>query len=75
MIVHYIVQPWAVFDATLVGWQDSHQANYAYLDEIPVMSDGTSRRRWRGAAAIFPLFRLGGRRFVHNQPLPAHVRL
>ena len=24
MIGHDIIQPWAVFDATLVGWQDSY---------------------------------------------------
>jgi hypothetical protein len=37
MIGHDIIQPWAVFDATLAGWQDSYEANYAYLDRIPVI--------------------------------------
>ncbi len=44
---HDIVQPWAVFDATLQGWQDSYEANYAYLDEIPVILTALPGRRWR----------------------------
>jgi len=47
MIGHDIVQPWAVFDATLVGWQDSYEANYAYLDEIPVILTALPDQRWR----------------------------
>jgi len=33
---HDIEEPWAVFDATLVGWPDSYEVIYAYLDGIPV---------------------------------------
>lgn len=47
MIGHDIIQPWAVFDATLVGWQDSFEANYAYLDEIPVILTALPGQRWR----------------------------
>ena len=47
MIGHDIIQPWAVFDATLVGWQDSYEANYAYLDQIPVILTALPEQRWR----------------------------
>jgi hypothetical protein len=47
MIGHDIVQPWAVFDTTLVGWQDSYEANYAYLDEVPVILTALPNQRWR----------------------------
>ncbi len=47
MIGHDIIQPWAVFDATLVGWQESYEANYAYLDETPVILTALPDRRWR----------------------------
>lgn len=44
---HDITVPWAVFDATLAGWSDSYEANYAYLDEIPVIMTALPERRWR----------------------------
>ena len=44
MIGHDIVQPWAVFDATLVGWQDSYEANYAYLNQNSSFPDGIPSR-------------------------------
>jgi 2-polyprenyl-6-methoxyphenol hydroxylase-like FAD-dependent oxidoreductase len=44
---HDITEPWAVFDATLAGWSDSYEANYAYLDEIPVILTALPQRRWR----------------------------
>jgi 2-polyprenyl-6-methoxyphenol hydroxylase-like FAD-dependent oxidoreductase len=44
---HDIVEPWAVFDATLAGWPDSYEANYVYLDEIPVILTALPARRWR----------------------------
>jgi 2-polyprenyl-6-methoxyphenol hydroxylase-like FAD-dependent oxidoreductase len=47
MIGHDIIQPWAVFDATLLGWQDSYEATYAYLDEIPVILTALPGQRWR----------------------------
>jgi hypothetical protein len=36
-----------VFDATLAGWPDSYEANYAYLDNIPVILTALPERRWR----------------------------
>jgi 2-polyprenyl-6-methoxyphenol hydroxylase-like FAD-dependent oxidoreductase len=47
MIGHDITEPWAVFDATLRGWQESYEANYAYLDEIPVILTALPHQRWR----------------------------
>jgi len=44
---HDIEEPWAVFDATLAGWSHSYEANYAYLDEIPVILTALPERRWR----------------------------
>jgi len=44
---HDIAEPWAVFDATLVGWSDSYEANYVYLDETPVILTALPERRWR----------------------------
>lgn len=44
---HDLVDPWAVFDATLPGWSDSYEGNYAYLDDIPVILTALPNRRWR----------------------------
>jgi 2-polyprenyl-6-methoxyphenol hydroxylase-like FAD-dependent oxidoreductase len=44
---HDITEPWAVFDATLSGWSDSFEANYAYLDEITVIITSLPNNRWR----------------------------
>ena len=44
---HDIPEPWAVFDVTLDGWPQSYEANYAYLDEIPVILTALPGRRWR----------------------------
>jgi 2-polyprenyl-6-methoxyphenol hydroxylase-like FAD-dependent oxidoreductase len=44
---HDIPEPWAVFDVTLSGWSESYEANYAYLDEIPVILTALPDRRWR----------------------------
>jgi hypothetical protein len=44
---HDIPEPWAVFDVTLTGWSESYEANYAYLDEIPVILTALPDRRWR----------------------------
>lgn len=44
---HDIADPWAVFDVTLGGWIESYEANYAYLDEIPVILTALPERRWR----------------------------
>jgi 2-polyprenyl-6-methoxyphenol hydroxylase-like FAD-dependent oxidoreductase len=47
LIGHDIAEPWAVFDATLAGWSDPYEANYVYLDEIPVILTALPERRWR----------------------------
>jgi 2-polyprenyl-6-methoxyphenol hydroxylase-like FAD-dependent oxidoreductase len=39
--------PWAVFDATLDPWSESYEANYVYLDELPVILTALPDRRWR----------------------------
>mgnify|MGYP000455492626 CR=1 FL=1 len=44
---HDINQPWAVFDAGIQNWPDSFEANYAYLDEIPVILTALPDERWR----------------------------
>jgi 2-polyprenyl-6-methoxyphenol hydroxylase-like FAD-dependent oxidoreductase len=44
---HDLVEPWAVFDATLPNWSDSYEANYAYLDQPPVILTALPGRRWR----------------------------
>jgi 2-polyprenyl-6-methoxyphenol hydroxylase-like FAD-dependent oxidoreductase len=40
-------QPWAVFDASVSDWPDSFEANYAYLDKIPVILTALPDERWR----------------------------
>ncbi|WP_029006322.1 FAD-dependent monooxygenase [Azorhizobium doebereinerae] len=44
---HDIEEPWAVFDTTIGGWPFSHEANYAYLDEIPIILTALPGERWR----------------------------
>ncbi|WP_278485009.1 FAD-dependent monooxygenase [Achromobacter insolitus] len=44
---HDISQPWAVFDATISDWPEIFEANYAYLDEIPVILTALPGERWR----------------------------
>lgn len=42
-----IEQPWAVFDATVPGWPDSYEGNFAYLDEPTVILTALPAQRWR----------------------------
>ena len=44
---HDIAQPWAVFDATLQGWANRYDANFVYLDQLPVILTALPGRRWR----------------------------
>ncbi|MNK28822.1 Pentachlorophenol 4-monooxygenase [compost metagenome] len=44
---HDINQPWAVFDAGITDWPHSFEANYAYLDQIPVILTALPGERWR----------------------------
>jgi len=39
--------PWAVFDATLEGWDEEFDVNAAYLDSPPVILTPLPGRRWR----------------------------
>jgi len=42
-----ISEPWAVFDAAVADWPVSFEANYGYLDEIPVILTALPDKRWR----------------------------
>lgn len=44
---HDISLPWAVFDAGIRDWPHSFEANYAYLDQIPVILTALPGKRWR----------------------------
>jgi 2-polyprenyl-6-methoxyphenol hydroxylase-like FAD-dependent oxidoreductase len=44
---HDIPKPWAVFDAAVADWPHSYEANYAYLDETPVILTALPGRQWR----------------------------
>ncbi len=44
---HDLAEPWAVFDVTLVGWPDTYDVIYAYLDETPVILTALPQQRWR----------------------------
>ncbi len=44
---HDIAEPWAVFDATIEDWRQPFEANYAYLDEIPVILTALPGESWR----------------------------
>jgi 2-polyprenyl-6-methoxyphenol hydroxylase-like FAD-dependent oxidoreductase len=39
--------PWAVFDATLLGWDDDHDMIYPFFDFPPVILTPLPGRRWR----------------------------
>ena len=39
--------PWAVFDATLEGWNDDYDLVFGYLDQPPVILTPLPGRRWR----------------------------
>jgi 2-polyprenyl-6-methoxyphenol hydroxylase-like FAD-dependent oxidoreductase len=44
---HDIEKPWAVFDTSLANWPHTHEANFGYLDELPVIMTALPGRRWR----------------------------
>jgi 2-polyprenyl-6-methoxyphenol hydroxylase-like FAD-dependent oxidoreductase len=44
---HDIAKAWAVFDATLQGWADTFEANFVYLETLPVILTALPGRRWR----------------------------
>jgi len=47
LVGHDRPDPRAVFDTTIIGWPHSHEANYAYLDEPPVILTALPQQRWR----------------------------
>jgi 2-polyprenyl-6-methoxyphenol hydroxylase-like FAD-dependent oxidoreductase len=47
MIGHDTAAEWAVFDATASGWSESFEANYAFLEQTPVILTALPGRRWR----------------------------
>lgn len=47
LVGHDRPDPWAVFDATIVDWPHPYEANYAYLDEPPVILTALPQQRWR----------------------------
>lgn len=44
---HDIEEPWAVFDTAIEGWPYSHEANFAYFDEPPIILTALPDERWR----------------------------
>jgi 2-polyprenyl-6-methoxyphenol hydroxylase-like FAD-dependent oxidoreductase len=42
-----IASPWAVFDAAIQGWANRYDANFAYLEQPPVILTALPNRRWR----------------------------
>lgn len=44
---HDITEPWAVFDAAIRDWPHAFEANYGYLDEVPLILTALPHRRWR----------------------------
>ncbi|HEY8582906.1 MAG TPA: FAD-dependent monooxygenase, partial [Capillimicrobium sp.] len=44
---HDLPDPWAVVDLTLEGWPETYEANFVYLDEVPVVLTALPGRRWR----------------------------
>ncbi|WP_234050146.1 MULTISPECIES: FAD-dependent monooxygenase [unclassified Xanthobacter] len=44
---HEIEEPWAVFDAKVSGWPYSHEGNFAYLEDTPIILTALPDERWR----------------------------
>lgn len=44
---HPIDEPWAVFDAAVSGWPYSHEGNFAYFDDPPIILTALPGDRWR----------------------------
>ena len=42
-----IEAPWAVFDATIEGWQNDYDLVFAYFDQPPLILTPLPERRWR----------------------------
>ena len=44
---HEIAKPWAVFDAGVQGWTDTHEANFYFLETLPVIFTALPDKRFR----------------------------
>jgi len=44
---HEIAKPWAVFDAGIQGWTETHEANFCFLETLPVIFTALPGRRFR----------------------------
>ena len=44
---HEIAKPWAVFDAAVQGWTDTHEGNFCFLETLPVIFTALPGKRFR----------------------------
>jgi len=44
---HDIDRPWAVFDAKIEGWPETFEANFVFLETLPVILTALPGQRWR----------------------------
>ena len=44
---HDALRPWAVFDASVQPWSQTFEANFVYLEGLPVILTALPGRRWR----------------------------
>jgi hypothetical protein len=44
---HKLAKQWAVFDATVQGWTDTHEGIFAFHDIFPLILTGLPGKRWR----------------------------
>ncbi|MGC2402907.1 MAG: FAD-dependent monooxygenase [Acidobacteriaceae bacterium] len=44
---HKLAKQWAVFDAGIEGWTDTHEGDFAYHDLLPVILTALPGKRWR----------------------------
>jgi 2-polyprenyl-6-methoxyphenol hydroxylase-like FAD-dependent oxidoreductase len=44
---HKLVKQWAVFDACIEGWNDTHEGIFAYHDLLPIIITALPAKRWR----------------------------
>lgn len=44
---HKFAKQWAVFDAGIDGWNDTHEGIFAYHDLLPIILTALPARRWR----------------------------
>jgi 2-polyprenyl-6-methoxyphenol hydroxylase-like FAD-dependent oxidoreductase len=44
---HKLARQWAVFDATVEGWTDTHEGIFVYEDIVPIILTPLPGKRWR----------------------------